>query len=73
MSFPVKVCLMGAGASFYLTVRLWNLKLRERPPASRAHLSLEQRQHKVRIGTWIVFAMGWMYLAGAILLSTFSH
>src|SRR5258707_7391435 len=44
--FPVVVCLAGAVANFALWVRLGNFRVREKPPASRAGLSVEERQRK---------------------------
>ena len=68
MSLFVVICLVGAVGSFSLAASLRKFKLPGKPLAWRAHLSLEQRQHRFRIGTRIVYVMGWMYLAAAALL-----
>lgn len=67
MGLIVVICLVAAVASFSLAASLRKFKLRDKPPSSRAHLSLEQRQHRFRIGTRIIYVMGWMYLAAAAL------
>jgi hypothetical protein len=69
ISFPVVVCLAGAVVDLALWVMLGNFKVREKPPASRAGLSIEERQRKITIGRWIVFASGWVLLGGAFLLA----
>ena len=69
VTFATVVSLIGAIASFSLAVKLGHFKVRQKPPASRAHLSPEERQRKVTIGRWILFANGWLMLAGAVLLA----
>jgi hypothetical protein len=66
MSFPAVVCLIGAVMWFVFALRLRNFKVREKPPASRAGLSLEQRQKKIKRATWIAFALGWLMLAAGL-------
>ncbi len=68
VGFPVAVCIVGAAVDFVVWVRLRNFKVRQKPPASRAGLSIEGRQRKVTIGRWIIFASGWFFLAGAVFL-----
>jgi hypothetical protein len=68
-TFPAAVSLVGAIGSFSLAAKLRHFKLREKPPASRAHLSMDERQRTFRIGRWILFANGWLMLAGALILA----
>jgi hypothetical protein len=69
MKFPVMVCVVGAAASFWATIWLRKFKVREKPPASRSHLSSEERQQKIRIAGWIAFGMGCVYAIGAVILA----
>jgi hypothetical protein len=69
MKFPVMVCVVGAAASFWATIWLRTFKVREKPPTSRSHLSLEERQQKIRIARWIAFGMGCFYAIGAVILA----
>jgi hypothetical protein len=67
--FPAVVCFVGAIANFALWARLRHFKVREKPPASRAGLSLEERQRKITIGRRIVFGSACFLLAGSFLLA----
>ena len=69
ITFPIVVCLIGAVADFALWVKLRHFRVREKPPASRAGLSLEERQRKITIGRRILFASGCLLLAGAVFLA----
>jgi len=69
MKFPVIVCAAGAVASFWATMWLRKFNVREKPPAYRSHLSLEERQKKIRIASWIAFGMGCVYVIGAVILA----
>jgi hypothetical protein len=73
MSFPVIVCLVGAVLSFWATAQLRNFKVRNKPPASRAHLSLQERQHKIQIASWISSGMTCLFVVGAILIAWLEH
>jgi hypothetical protein len=68
MSSPAVVCLIGAVVWFLFAFWLRSFKVREKPPASRAGLSLEERQKKIKIAMWIAFALGWFMLAAGLLL-----
>jgi hypothetical protein len=68
IKFPAVVSFVGAITWFVWTVKLRHFKVSEKPPASRAHLSLEERQRKVEIAGWITFAGGCVMLVGAIVL-----
>jgi hypothetical protein len=67
ITLPAVVSLIGAIAFFNFAVKLRHFKVQEKPPASRAHVSLEERQRKVQIERWTCFAAGWFRLAGAFL------
>ena len=69
ITFPIVVCLIGAVADFALWAKLRHFRAREKPPASRAGLSLEERQRKIRIGRRVLFALGCFMLAGAVFLA----
>jgi hypothetical protein len=66
---PVILCLMGSIANLWLWLWLREFRVRERPPASRAKLSVEERQRKVTVAKWIIFASIWFYLAAAVFLA----
>ncbi len=66
IGFPLVVCLIGAIANFALGAKLRHFRVREKPPASRAGLSLEERQRKITIARRIVIATAWFMLAGAL-------
>jgi len=68
VSFPVVVCIVGAFVDFVIWLRLRNFRVREKAPASRAGLSIEERQRKVTVATWIIFGLGWIMLVGAVIL-----
>jgi hypothetical protein len=69
MSFPVILCALGAIPWFWLSLWLRNFKVRTNPPAARAHLSLQDRQQKIRIGSWIAFGMACVFLVGSIVIA----
>ncbi len=68
VKFPVIVCLMGAVSWFWLTAKLRRFKVREKPPASRAHLSQAERQRKIVVGSWITFAGACVFLVGGFVI-----
>lgn len=53
ITFPAAVSLIGAIAFFNFAVKLRHFEVREKPPASGARVSREERQRKVQIGRWI--------------------
>ena len=67
-SFPVVVCIVGAIADFVVWAWLRSFKVRDKPPASLAHLSREERQRRVTIASRIAFGSAWLFLAAAGLL-----
>jgi hypothetical protein len=69
ISFPVVVCFVGAFPFFAFGAKLRHFKVSEKPPASRAGLSIEQRQQKMKFASWFCFALGGFMLVGAIFLS----
>lgn len=73
MTFPVILCVLGAISWFWMSLWLRIFKVRSRPPALRAHLSLEQRQQRIRIGSWIAFAGACVFVVGAILIAWLQH
>jgi hypothetical protein len=64
-SFPVLVCIIGAIADFVVWAWLRSFKVRERRRGSVGRLSMEERQRKVTIASWIMFGSAWFFLAGA--------
>jgi hypothetical protein len=72
MRFPVILCVLGAISWFWMSLWLRS-KVRSLPPASRAHVSLEQRQQRIRIGSWIAFGGACMFVVGAILMAWLQH
>jgi hypothetical protein len=71
--FSVIICLIGSVQCFLVAARFRRFKVTEKAPASRAHLSVEQRQKKIRIASKLSLACGCLMLAGAIYLTWLSH
>jgi hypothetical protein len=69
MGFPVILCVLGAISWFWMGLWLRAFKVRSKPSASRAHLSLEQRQQRIRAVSWIAFGGASFFVIGAILLA----
>jgi hypothetical protein len=65
--------LIGAASMFWTTITLRNFKVRNKPPASRAHLSLEERKQKFRMASWFAFGLGCFFVFGAILIAWLAH
>jgi hypothetical protein len=68
IQYPAVICIVGGLYSLYVASKLRKFKVPDTPPKSRAHLSLEERQRKIQIGTWLCIAGGVVMLAGAGLL-----
>jgi hypothetical protein len=66
---PVEICLIGGVGSFSLGLRLRKFKVPETAPKSRAHLTREERQHKIKIAERILYSNAAVFLAGAALLA----
>lgn len=47
------LCVIAAFSHFWLWAKLRKFKVRTTPPASRAHLSIEEKQQKIRVASWI--------------------
>jgi hypothetical protein len=65
--FRALICFSGAIAFFVLSIKLRKFKVSEKPPVSRASLSLEERQRKIRVAGWLRFFSGLVMLGVAIL------
>ena len=68
IGFPAVVSFAGAVADFYVWAKLRQFKVREKPPASRAGLTVEERPRKITVAARIVFGSAWLLLLGAFLL-----
>lgn len=66
--FPIVVCIVGAIADFTLWAWLRRFRVREKAPPSLARFSIEERQRRVKIVARVMFASGWMFVAGAVLM-----
>ena len=73
ISFPVIICFLGAIPFFTVATRLRRFRVPAKPPTNRAHLSIDDRQRRIRIASWISFASGCVMLAGALLLARLGH
>jgi len=69
--FPALVCFAGSIVSFAFAIRMRRFRVPETPPASRAHLSSEERQKKIKMASWLSFAMG-LFMLGAAMFFEFS-
>jgi hypothetical protein len=67
-SYPVMICALAAIANFSIAVALRNFKVPAHPPASRAGLTVEQRQHKITIARRLLVTGGGVMIVGAALL-----
>ena len=65
IQYPSVVSLLGGIYSLYFASKLRKFKVPATAPKSRAHLSLEERQRKIRIGVWLCIAGGVVMIAGA--------
>jgi len=59
------VMLLGGVYSLYVASRLRKFKASDSPPASRAHLSLEERQRKMRTASMLAVLTGLLLIVGA--------
>jgi len=66
---PTILCILGAISWFGMSVWLRRYKVRSKSPASRARLSLEERQQKIRTASWILFGGACFFLVGAIFMA----
>jgi uncharacterized membrane protein YhdT len=69
MDFRVVLCLLGGISSSWVGVLLRNFKVRQEPPASRAHLSMKERQQKIRVASWITFGMTFLYTVAVVVFA----
>jgi hypothetical protein len=67
MGSPAILCVLGAISWFVMGLWLRSLKVGSKPPASRAHLSVEQRQQRIRVASWILFGGAFFFVIAAIL------
>lgn len=70
---PIILCIVGAISWFGMSLWLRAYKVRSNPPPSRAHLSLEERQQKIRTASWIAFGGACVFVVGAILMAWVQH
>lgn len=66
---PIILCVFGAISWFGVSLWLRSYKVRSKPPASSAHLSLEQRQQRIRAASWIFFGGACFWIVGAIFIA----
>jgi hypothetical protein len=69
IKLPVIASPLGSVAFFVQALELRSFKVSEKPPASRAHLSREERQRKIVTARWISFGGGWFMLVAAFVLA----
>ena len=69
IGYTATLCFIGSIAHFALTIMLRRFKVSREAPASHAHLSVEERQQKIRTASWISFAMGSLMLAAAFVFA----
>jgi hypothetical protein len=65
------ICFIGAAACFYNAIWFRRFKVPETPPKSRAHLSREERQRRMRVASWVLMFTGILMLALALFLLGF--
>lgn len=70
---PIILCIFGAISWFGMSLWLRGFKVRSNPPAARSHLSLEERQQKIRTVSWIFFGGAFVFVVGAILITWLQH
>jgi hypothetical protein len=69
ITFPVALCFIGAIGSFSFAFRMWRFKVPEKPPASHPGLSIEERQRRIRVVSWMFVGLGWFWVLGALFLA----
>jgi hypothetical protein len=67
MGSPAILCVLGAIS--WLVMGLWARSLKVGPPTSRAHLSVEQRQKRIRLASWILLGGAFFFVIAAILFA----
>ena len=70
---PILLCVLGAISWLGMSLWLRSYKVQSKPPVYRAHLSLEERQQRIRIGSWIAFGLACVLAIGAILIAWLQH
>jgi hypothetical protein len=70
---PIILCILGAISFFGMSLWLRSYKVRSKPPASSAHLSLEERQQKIRTASWIFVGGACFFAVAAILMAWLQH
>jgi hypothetical protein len=69
MGSPSILCVLGAISWFVMGLWTRSLKVGSKPPASRAHLSVEQRQKRIRMASWILLGGAFFFAIAAILFA----
>ena len=72
-SSPIQTYILGAIGSFAAAIWLWRFKVPVNPPASRAHLTVEQRQKRIKIASGLCVLGGCLMLALVAFLTWNEH
>lgn len=67
--FPIILSLIGGIGSFSFAFRMRRFKVSGKPPASQAGFSVEERQRRIRVVSWMFFGLGWFWVAAALFLA----
>jgi hypothetical protein len=70
---PIILCVFGAISWLGMALWLRDYKVRSKSTASRAHLSMEERQRRIRTGSWIALGMACVFAIGAVLIAWLPH
>jgi hypothetical protein len=66
---PAILCVLGAISWFVMGLWARSLKVGSKPPASRVHLSVEQREKRIRMASWILLGGAFFFVIAAILFA----
>lgn len=69
----ISLCLLAAVIHLGIGMRLRVYKPANKPIASLAHLSLEERLKRLRLASWICFGIAGWAVAGAIVFAWLDH
>lgn len=69
INFPAVASVVGGVSFFSFGLRLRGFRVASTPPRPRAHLSREERQHKITITTRICYGAAALMVAGGVLLA----
>ncbi|MDE3199938.1 MAG: hypothetical protein KGN79_03365 [Acidobacteriota bacterium] len=69
LNYTVALCLIGSVSNLYVGLQLRRFKVPQTAPRSRAHLTREERQERIKIAERIAYGLSALLLAAAAVFS----